>query len=106
MVLEEHRTLKMMKVTEKNKVIVSFSYLLNLVIFIRLTSPLTLPETLLERVRESRTGWIYCEPMHVTMCLRVAEKIYWDVEVIVTSKEPVEGCTSIYELMEDDGCGE
>lgn len=63
--------------------------------------------TLFERVKESRTGWIYCEPFHADLCLRVAERIYWDVEVIVTctvdSAPP--GCTSIYELFQDDGSG-
>lgn len=39
------------------------------------------------------------------MCLRVADKIYWDVEVIVTSRDPIDGCISIYDLMEDDGSG-
>jgi hypothetical protein len=37
------------------------------------------------------------------MCLSVASKIYWNVEVIVTAE--AKGCTSIYELMEDDGTG-
>ncbi|CAL8071213.1 unnamed protein product [Orchesella dallaii] len=60
-------------------------------------------ETLLARVFESRCGWIYCEPAQASLCLSVAEQIYWDVEVIVASREPVEGCTTIYELMEDDG---
>lgn len=65
-------------------------------------------ETLFERVKESRAGWIYCEPFHVEMCLRVVNRIYWDVELIVTSHpgdQCPQGCTSIYELMEDDGEG-
>jgi len=38
------------------------------------------------------------------MCLAVKSQIYWDVEVIVIGE--VDGCTSIYELFEDDGSGE
>lgn len=64
-------------------------------------------DTLFERVEESRAGWIYCESSHAEMCLRVAERIYWDVEVIVTSTmdNVPAGCTSIYELFQDDGSG-
>ncbi|CAL8071219.1 unnamed protein product [Orchesella dallaii] len=62
-------------------------------------------ETLLERAIESRCGWIYCESTRAPLCLSVAKKIYWNVEIIVASREPVEGCTTIYELMQDDGSG-
>lgn len=65
-------------------------------------------ETLFQRVKESRAGWIYCELFHAETCLRVAERIYWDVEVIVScnyGNQCPSGCTSIYELMADDGKG-
>ena len=60
-------------------------------------------ETLLERVEECRSGWIYCEESAAEMCLSVAETVYWDVEVIVAGE--ADGCTSIYDLMIDDGLG-
>jgi hypothetical protein len=60
-------------------------------------------ETLLQRVEESRAGWIYCEPEMAEMCLNVANKIYWDVDIIVNGHQ--DGCLSIYDMMNDDGSG-
>ncbi|XP_021963052.2 4-coumarate--CoA ligase 1-like [Folsomia candida] len=57
--------------------------------------------TLLHRVKESRAGWIYCEPEMAEICLAVASEIYWDVDVIVNGQ--AKGCLSIFDLMNDDG---
>jgi hypothetical protein len=61
-------------------------------------------ETILAAVEECRVGWIYCEPEQAPMCLSVASKIYWDVEVIITHGE-VEGCTNVNHFFQDDGTG-
>lgn len=52
-------------------------------------------------------GWILCDPEHVSMCQEVAAKVYWDVEVIVTTDdtEDMEGVIAFKELFEDDGSG-
>ncbi|CAG7833040.1 unnamed protein product [Allacma fusca] len=58
-------------------------------------------DTLISRVEESRVGWIICDHSAVEMCKSVAQKVYWDVEVIVYGD--ADGCTSIEELFQDDG---
>ncbi|XP_035706864.1 4-coumarate--CoA ligase 1-like [Folsomia candida] len=57
--------------------------------------------TIFHRMKESRAGWIYCKPEMAEMCLTIANKIYWDVDVIVNGR--VKGCLSIFDLMDDDG---
>jgi len=62
-----------------------------------------IPETLLDRVEESRAGWILCEPETAKICLSIASKIYWEVEVIVIGE--AEGCIPLDEIFDDDGSG-
>ena len=52
-------------------------------------------------------GWILCDPEHVSVCNEVAERIYWDLEIIVTSDdtEDIDGVIAFKELLEDDGSG-
>lgn len=63
-------------------------------------------DSIYDTVVGSKAKWILCDSTEASRCLAVAKRLNFPLEVIVTSQDCIEGCSSIFDYFYDDGLGE